>query len=189
MPRLTQTLDLSRCPRCGMAKPILKRQSVAASSGPRFWATYHCSACGGAILAMSQVDGGEMLECWPPVIAIPDKVPEQARVYLHQAQETLVWAKGALKLCAAGVDAMLKQKGFKDGGLKARIDQAATEHFITADMAKWAQQVRLDGNEYGNADENDARRCLNFALALAEALYVLPARVAHGIEETKEKVS
>jgi hypothetical protein len=172
-----------------MAKPLLKRQSVAASSGPRFWATYHCSACGGAILAMSQVDGGEMLECWPPAITIAAQVPERARVYLHQARETLAWPEGALVLCAAGVDLMLKQKGFKDGGLKARIDQAAKEHFITADMAKWAHQVRLDANEHRNADENDARRCLNFALALAEALYVLPARVTHGIEETKEKVS
>jgi hypothetical protein len=137
---------------------------------------------------MSQADGGEMLECWPPATTIPEQVPEHARVFLHQAQETLVWAKVSLRFCAAGVESMLKQKGCKDGSLKARVDQAARQHFITADMAKWAHQVRLDADEHRNAGEHDARRCLNFALALAEALYVLPARVTYGIEETMEKV-
>jgi hypothetical protein len=138
-------------------------------------------------LAMSQADGGEMLECWPPAFSIPEQVPERARVYLRQAQETLAWPKGSLMLCTAGVDSMLKQKGFKDGSLRARIDLAAKEHFITAEMVKWAYQVRLDANEHRHAEEGDAERCLSFALALAEVLYVLPARVS-GIE-TKGKAS
>jgi hypothetical protein len=138
---------------------------------------------------MSEADGGEMLECWPPAIAIAEQVPERARVYLQQAQESLAWAKGSLMLCAAGVEWMLKHKGFKDGSLKARVDQAAKENFITADMATWAHQVRLDTHEHKHADESDARRCLSFALALAEALYVLPARVTRGIEEAKGKAS
>jgi hypothetical protein len=92
-------------------------------------------------------------------------------------------------LCSAGVDSMLKQKGFKDGSLRARIDQAAKEHFITPDMVKWAHQVRLDATEHRHPEEGDAERCLSFALALAEALYVLPARVTRGIEQTKGKAS
>jgi hypothetical protein len=136
---------------------------------------------------MAQADGGEMLECWPPALTIPEQVPERVRVYLRQAQETLGWPKGSLALCAAGVDSMLKQRGFKDGSVKARIDQAAKEHVITADMVKWAHQVRLDAAELGHAAEGDAERCLNFALALAEVLYVLPARVTRGLEQAKGK--
>jgi hypothetical protein len=91
-------------------------------------------------------------------------------------------------LCTAGVDSMLKQKGFKDGSLRARIDLAAREHFITADMVKWAYQVRLDATEHRHAEEGDAERCLSFALALAEVLYVLPTRVTRETE-TKGKAS
>jgi hypothetical protein len=138
---------------------------------------------------MSQADGGEMLECWPPAMTIPNQVPERARVYLRQAQETRGWAEGSLILCATGVELMLAHKGFKNGPLKARIDQAAKDHFITPDMAKWARQVRLDAHEHRNADEGDAERCLSFALALAEVLYVLPARITRGIQETKGKAS
>ena len=96
-------------------------------------------------------------------------------------------------LCASAVDAMLKDKGLKDGNLKTRIDQAAERHLITIDMTRWAHQVRLDANDQRHADEaadlptqEDARRSLTFALALAEVLYVLPARVTRGIEETKK---
>ena len=61
-------------------------------------------------------------------------------------------------------------------------------------MAKWAHQVRLDANDQRHADESaplstkqDAERSVRFALALAEILFVLPARVTRGIEESKPK--
>jgi hypothetical protein len=46
-------------------------------------------------------------------------------------------------LSAGAVDAMLKAKGFVQGSLYERIDEAATKGLITADMTKWAHQVRL----------------------------------------------
>ena len=95
-------------------------------------------------------------------------------------------------VCASPVDAMLKDKGLKGGSLNDRIDQAATKHLITPDMAKWAHQVRLDANDQRHADEaaplpsqKDAELCLSFALALAEVLYVIPARVTRGVEDSK----
>ena len=95
-------------------------------------------------------------------------------------------------MCASAIDAMLKDKGLKEGRLYDRIDQAATKHLITPDMAKWAHQVRLDANDQRHADEaaplpsqKDAGLCLSFALALAEVLYVIPARVTRGVEESK----
>ena len=96
-------------------------------------------------------------------------------------------------LCASSVDAMLKAKGLREGSLYSRIDQAAEQHLVTAGMAEWAHQVRLDANDQRHADENaplpaqqDAKRCLEFALALAEFLFVLPAKVTRGIAETKK---
>ena len=82
---------------------------------------------------------------------------------------------------------MLKAKGYKDGSLYTRIDKAAGDHLITDEMAEWAHDVRLDANDERHADEaatfpdeQDAQRCLDFATALGEFLFVLPSRVQRG---------
>jgi hypothetical protein len=111
MPSVAQTLALDRCPRCGIAKPHLSRQWSFNAPGPRHSATYHCSVCAGIILAMAVIENGEIVECWPPAISVSEHVPNPAREYLRQAQETLGQPAGSLMLCASGVDAMLKEKG------------------------------------------------------------------------------
>ena len=94
-------------------------------------------------------------------------------------------------LSASSVDAMLKVKGYKDGSLYQRIKDASAGHIITEDMATWAHQVRLDANDQRHADESaqfptteEAQRSLDFAMALAEILFVLPARVTRGLQES-----
>ena len=84
-------------------------------------------------------------------------------------------------LCASSVDAMLKQKGFKDGRLYDRIKAAANDHLITSEMAEWAHEVRLDANDQRHADESaelptkpEAQKCIDFTTALGEFLFVLP---------------
>ncbi|MNW06866.1 hypothetical protein D3C71_2033470 [compost metagenome] len=54
-------------------------------------------------------------------------------------------------------------------------------------MAAWAHEVRLDANDQRHDDEDgalpdeaDARKSIEFATALAQFLFVLPARVARG---------
>jgi len=93
-------------------------------------------------------------------------------------------------LAASCVDAMLKEKGLKDGSLYERIEQAATQHLITDDMAEWAHDIRLDANDERHSDEKsempsnlDAKRVVEFAEALGEILFVLPSRVRRGREE------
>lgn len=90
-------------------------------------------------------------------------------------------------LTASAVDAMLKAKEYNDGSLYSRIDQAAKEHLITAEMKAWAHEIRLDANDQRHADEGaplpneaDARKAVEFAQALAQFLFVLPARVKRG---------
>ncbi len=92
-------------------------------------------------------------------------------------------------LAASAVDAMLKQKKYLKGSLNSRIDQAKKDGLITEDMATWAHRVRLDANDQRHADEeatlpehDDAKRSIEFALALGEIMFVLPARVTAGIE-------
>jgi hypothetical protein len=98
-----------------------------------------------------------------------------------------------MMLTASAVDAMLQDKGYKEGSLYSRVKEASTKHLITREMADWAHEVRLEANDQRHADESaalpvlaDAERSLEFALALAQFIYVLPARVARGRDLKKE---
>lgn len=97
-------------------------------------------------------------------------------------------------LCASAIDAMLKEKGYINGSLNQRIKLAAKEHLLTESMADWAHDVRLDANVQRHADvgaelptTKEAEKSIEFAIALAEYLFVLPARVQRGIVDAKEE--
>ena len=186
-------LPLDRCPHCGVARPVLVQQWKAstkdhADQNPRFWTGYKCYSCGGIVMAVSPHSAGaEINQIWPAQDTVSDTVPPRAREFLSQAIASIHAPSGAVMLTASAVDAMLKERGLKSGSLNARIDEAAANHLITAEMAAWAHEIRLDANDQRHADEaaslptaEDASKALEFAKALAQFLYVLPARVARG---------
>jgi hypothetical protein len=134
---------------------------------------------------MTPVDSANISTFWPDVATVPDTVTKRAREYLTQAMESA--SAGAVVLAASAVDAMLKDKGYKDGNLYSRIDKAAADHLITPEMAEWAHEVRLDANDQRHADENaalpskeEADKSIAFAQAVGQFLYVLPAMVKRG---------
>jgi len=197
---LSGHLVLPRCPHCSVARPTLiiarttgeKLQTVTEDGIRRWWETYMCTFCRGVVLAASKAESGVVTEYYPPLPTLDTDIPEPARDYLRQAQESLAQPAGALMLCASSVDAMLKEKGLRKGTLNKRIDRAAKKHLITEGMAQWAHQVRFDANKPRHADEKaspatmeDAGRSVAFTLALAEFLFVLPTRVTRGIKDTK----
>jgi hypothetical protein len=131
---------------------------------------------------------------FPKSEQVEDELPEKVKAFLTQAIESLHAPSGAIMLAASAVDAMLKEKGYKEGKLYPRINKAKEDHLITDDMAKWAHQVRLDANDERHADEDatlptteDAKRSVEFARALGTFLFVLPARVTRGIEASMPK--
>lgn len=195
-------LHLDRCPHCSIAKPRLERvwrtQSFDCDRGdPRIWTVYLCGSCGGAILTAVQTIEigqnriqsieGEITGIWPAAYSAPDVLPTRAREFLTQAVTSLHAPAGSILLAASAVDAMLKDKGITGGSLKSRIQTAADTHLITSEMAAWGQEIRLDANDQRHADESaplpnatDATKVLEFAKALVQFLYVLPARVTRG---------
>ena len=63
-------------------------------------------------------------------------------------------------------------------------------------MGEWAHQVRLDANDPRHADEKrphhtveSARLAVNFAKALGEFMYVLPAKVTTGLKASSKSSS
>ena len=195
MPALTSTLVLDRCPHCSVAHPNLMQvfnTETVDHTGQvkRTWAIYRCTRCGGVVTAhangLNQSVGGY----FPQAKAIKDDIPPKPRSFLQQASESLHAPAGAVMLAASAVDAMLRIKGYVEGSLYARIENAAANHLITAEMARWAHDVRLDANDQRHADESaslptadDAIRAIDFATALAEFMFVLPNRVQRGIQQ------
>jgi hypothetical protein len=129
-------------------------------------------------------------------LSVSESIPSKAKAFLEQAVNSYHAPSGAIMLAASAVDAMLKSKGYTQGNLYPRIKKAAEEHLITQGMEQWAHQIRLEANDERHADENaplptaeDAKRTVEFALALAEFLFVLPDRVTRGLTQTKSQDS
>lgn len=186
-------LEIDRCPHCNIAKPLISRLQVLdtqnhSSSRLRHWSIYACRSCGGVIVtAVIDGQGDQISEIYPIPSIVDETIPDRARSYLTQAIESIHAPAGAIMLAASAVDAMLKAKGFKEGSLNSRIDKVASEHLITEEMAAWAHEVRIDANEQRHSDEDfelpnetDATKIVEFTRALAEFLFVLPARVERG---------
>lgn len=185
-------LELDRCPHCSVSKPVLAQNWQTVSSNhseknPRIWTVYRCGSCGSMVMTVAQQGSQDITQAWPQPSVVADTVPARAREYLSQAMASLHAPAGAVMLTASAVDAMLKEKGFKGGTLNSRIDDAATAYLITSEMASWAHEIRLDANDQRHADESaelpsiaDADKAIEFANALAQFLFVLPARVERG---------
>ena len=193
MPNLTPQLQLPRCPYCNVDTPSLMQQwrgetRDQAATSRRCWIAYACTRCGGLVIAWATNFDGPVQEHYPSAPSVPADLPTRAMTFLEQAISSIHAPSGAVMLTASSVDAMLKAKGYTEGSLYSRIDKAAADHLITADMAHWAHAVRLDANDQRHADEAadlpsevDARRCIDFASALGQFLFTLPARVKKGL--------
>jgi hypothetical protein len=198
MPTLSQNLVISRCPHCSVANPNLFKQHALEThdhkgGNKRMWYIYTCGKCGGVVSASAANHNQEVREYYPSSKAIKEDIPDRPRSFLQQALESLHAPAGAVMLAASAVDSMLKLKNYTEGSLYARIEKAAEDHAITQDMATWAHEVRLDANDQRHADEaanlptqDDAKRVIDFAAALAEILFVLPSRVQRGISQAHE---
>jgi len=194
MSTLSENLVLARCPHCSTANPNLRRHHYVETRdhtglNHRLWSVYVCGTCGGVVTAWAASPNQPVQAVYPRFEPVDLVIPDRPRSYLKQASESMHAPSGAIMLAASAVDSMLKAKGFSEGSLYSRIDKAATEHVITADMAAWAHAVRLDANDQRHADEAsdlpttaDAQRVLAFATTLAQIMFVLPARVARGLQ-------
>jgi hypothetical protein len=195
MPTLATMLVLSRCPHCNVDTPNLAyffeyQTNSYSGDNLRWWRFYRCGRCGGVVTAAARDRDLTVSACFPSTEEVNTSIPDRARAYLEQALNSLSSPAGAIMLAASAVDAMLKARGLREGSLYSRIDQAESNHQITPEMARWAHDVRLDANDQRHADEEqplpgpaDAGRAVDFALALGEFMFVLPARVQRGIAD------
>jgi len=198
MPNLEQNLILNKCPHCSVNNPNLIKSgecNTKAHDGNnlRYWHFYRCAQCGGIVTASARQPKQPIVDLFPEPKIVQKEIPSPAKAYLEQALETIYAPSGSIMLSASSVDAMLKNKGYSEKSLYTRINQAATDHLITKGMAEWAHRVRLDANGQRHADQNtelptteDAQQTLDFVNALGQFLFVLPAKVQRGLNETED---
>ena len=200
MPELLNNLILKRCPHCSVDTPYLTQTWNTVTKdfqggGQRYWKVYKCARCGGLVTACSNRETGRINELYPSGRDVShEAIPQRVQSYLNQASDSLNAPSGSVMLSASAVDAILKDKEYKEGSLYARIDQAVTDGLITKDMGTWAHEIRLDANGQRHSDEGfelpvekDAKRCLEFANTLATLIYILPSMVTRGIKEAKDE--
>jgi hypothetical protein len=139
------------------------------------------------------VGNAEVVQIFPESKRADEDVPPVARRFLQQAMNTLAAPDAAAVMAGSAVDAMLKELGFREGTLYARIDQAAEQHILTQGMADWAHEVRLGSNRPRHADAErphvtaeEALQAVDFAEALAQFLFVLTARINRGLAAAQE---
>lgn len=202
---LGHVLFFDRCPHCGIASPSIHRHGEVfdtqqmKTGGRTTWGVYSCRSCGGVITARgARSDEPGLLnliaETFPPEKTVAAELPDAARHYLMQAFETLSAPDAAVLMAASAVDAMLKEKNLDEGSLNQRIDKAAELRILTPEMAQWAHSVRWESNRPRHADKSnphltvaEARQAVEFAEALGEVLFVLPARVSRGLVASQQR--
>ena len=154
----------------------------------RVWACYCCFSCGSVVSARGYsgvaAPEGEVDKIYPDIWSPSQKIYPTASRYLDQARKTLNSPDASVLMSSSSIDAMLKDKGLRDGSLHSRIEKAVEAGILTSEIAKWAHLVRLQSNNTRHADEetphmttDDAEKCFDFAKAIAEILYVLPDRI------------
>ena len=195
-------VGVDRCPHCGVATPLLTKvnNTIVVDRGDNFsmiYVTAACSRCKQVTLfaayaltkdwARGNPDPSEasILKMYPDVPKVPEGLPTSAQRFLQQAIESKHAPDGAVMLAASAIDAMLKAKGYTSGSLYSRIETASEQNILTPDMRDWAHEIRLFANEPRHADDQfqgyqskDVDQILEFSNALAEYLFVLPARVS-----------
>lgn len=191
----TDLLNLERCPHCGIHLPRLSAvhsfETRDTGHRRRVWVVYACSACGKSVNAWADDIGQVIREIFPTTSSISEDIPTRAREYLTQAKNSISQPSGSVMLSASAIDAMLKEKGFTTDNLFKRINHAVEANVLTPEMGKWAHEVRLDANDERHADLNselptqeEAEKTFEFAMALSELLFILPARIQRGITST-----
>ena len=119
----------------------------------------------------------------------PEHTPENVAEFYRQGMENLQKNYDAAgSMFRKVLDTGLKAK-FPEikGDLKKRIVKAADQHELTPDLAEWAHQIRLDGNDATHEEEpfseEDAMRLQSFTALVLIYLFNLPGMLKEARNE------
>ena len=129
---------------------------------------------------MATFVGTELREMFPSPPKPPEHIPNNVKLFFKQAMNNLPqdWDAAGV-MFRKTLETALKDK-FPSirGPLSQRINEAANQQQLTPDLAKWAHQIRLDGNNAAHGgkplSKKDAQSLADFTNLVLLYLYTLP---------------
>ena len=204
------------CPHCGTVSVAFtiacERKALKYSSG--HWDTLAiCGQCSRGVLASFYCPDAKppteslasvlKVTLEPPIISptprktdAPEHTPVNVKKFYEQGMQCLPSAWDAAgSMFRKALEAGLKRKfpEIKDRlDLKKRIEKAASDQKLTPELAEWAHQVRLGGNEAVHDDDpfsrEDAERLQVFTELVFLYLFTLPGRLDDARRAASAKV-
>lgn len=200
------------CPHCGtraVGFKLITSKRVRPNIKPRWDSLAICGYCTRGILATFETSSTESpdnlmksgrskevvlksISPSPPNTLAPEDTPSRAASYFRQGMENLRNNHdAAVSMFRSALEAGLKQK-FPDinGSLFERIERAAAQNGLTPELAEWAHQIRLGGNDAVHGDEEfskeDVERLQAFTELVFMYLFTLPGMLAKARDESEE---
>lgn len=203
----------ANCPHCGTKRVAftILNQSPAGKQSNSMWDTLaFCGQCNRGILAtfltprggdpMSLLSSSSWNQLSPPTISpslpstgAPKHTPPNVAEFYRQGMESLPGARDAAgSMFRKVLDTGLKAKfPTIKGTLNERIKKAAQKHELTPELAEWAHQIRLDGNDAAHDEEpfseDDIRTIQAFTELVLTYLFTLPGMLEEARVEAGEE--
>lgn len=192
---MTSTFQLL-CPHCGtshVAFELVQESWLPHSS--RWQACARCNRCSGFVVlefeeGPDEDDSPISPSGWNPTefhiekmhpasdAEIPLYLPEDVKRFYSQGVDNAPTNPDAAGIMfRKTLEAVLRDKcATATGGLFKRIDHAAEVGILTADLARYAHTIRLEGNEaaHGTYDKADAQRLHSLVKLVLQYVYTLP---------------
>ncbi len=134
----------------------------------------------------------KIVETYPtPVAQAPDHLPREVERLFKQGTDNVPANPDAAgTMFRKTIEATLRDKcPAATGKLNSRIKEAVSAGVLTADLAGYADTIRLEGNEaaHGTYDEDDAQQLRSFVTLVLQYVYTLPGKQAEIEAEAKAR--
>ena len=145
-------------------------------------------------------DGTQKIGEWlpkPDPIDVPNHLPDDvAKPFSEGCKVIGISNDGACSMFRKAIDIATKDLSKDSDGtpwkLEKRIDKLSKDGKITKDIAEWAHQIRIDGNEVlheNNASKEDAESLRDLTKYVLTYLYTLPEQVRIAREKSSKAAS
>ena len=200
----------ANCPRCGTKSVAftIHDERIWSYSPSVMWDTFAiCGCCGRGVIATFRSPGDHL----PPSMCLKEKQlglsligiapdlpstgapqhtpPNVARSF-EQAKDNLPKNRDAAGMMfRKALDTGLKHKfpDLKEEKLAVRIKKAAEAHKLTPDLADWAHQIRIDGNDATHEEEEVSPETVESLSTLTEMVLLYLFTLPGMLEEARKR--
>lgn len=187
---LAEKLLINKCPFCGMSQPDLRLENMFESFDndaryQRLWGVYVCEKCGGVVTAGTYLlKSRKVTEIYPQSKIADQSLPSDIRQLWQTALDNLRDPEKSINCILKVIKSMLSDQDLTTGSILERLNQAEKKHLFSKELLEWAYEINCledcDQKRKKNYLPSEEKNLVNFTLALAEFLYILPAKIRQG---------